>query len=163
MQADYLSKIIDVGDWVVSYEIFNFLNEFWGPHTFDRFANCDNSKLGKFSSLYWNPGTLAVNAFTCNWANENNWLVPPVSLAARAINHIVRCKAKGTLIVPKWPFAVFWPLIFKAEGVYHYYVKDVLEFFETDRIFMSGNNANSIFANGKFVGSVLAVRIEVNE
>jgi len=42
-------------------------------------------------------------------------------------------------------------------------IKDVLEFSETDRIFMSGNNANSIFANGKFVGSVLAVRIEVNE
>ena len=26
---------------------------------------------------------VAVNTFTCNWANENNWLVPPVSLAAR--------------------------------------------------------------------------------
>lgn len=83
MQADYLSKIIDVDDSGVSYEFFYFLSEFWGPHTFDRFANCDNSKLGIFSSLYWNPGTLAVNAFTCNWDNENNWLVPPVSLAAR--------------------------------------------------------------------------------
>ena len=67
------------------------------------------------------------------------------------------------LIVPKWPSAVLWPLIFKAEGVYHYYVKDVLKFFEIDRIFMSGSNANSIFANGKFVGSVLAARIKVNE
>lgn len=72
-------------------------------------------------------------------------------------------KAKGTLIVPKWSSAVFLPLIFKAEGVYHYYVKDVLEFHETGRIFMSGNNPNSIFANEKFVGSVLAVCIEVNE
>ena len=59
---------------------------------------------------------------------------------------------------------LFCGLLFsEAEGVCHYYVKDVLEFFEIDRIFMSGSNANSIFANGKFVGSVLAARIEVNE
>jgi hypothetical protein len=71
-----------------------------------------NRKTKRFNSLYWNPGTLGVDAFNSNWSSEVNWLVPPVSLASRAINHLVECKALGTLVVPKWPSAPFWPLIF---------------------------------------------------
>ena len=102
-KADLLSRIVDVDDWAISDEFFQFLDDMWGPHTFDRFANMDNAKVRKFSSLYWNPGASAINAFTCHWANENNGLVPPVSIAAKCINHLVKCRALGTLIVPKWP------------------------------------------------------------
>ncbi|XP_071123754.1 uncharacterized protein [Mytilus edulis] len=79
-QADLLSRIIDIDDWGISPEYFQFLDDLLGPHTFDRFANMDNYKVDKFSSLYWNPGSSAVDAFSCHWALENNLLVPPVSL-----------------------------------------------------------------------------------
>lgn len=98
----------------------------WGPHSFDRFANTENAKTKRFSSIYWNPGTSAVDAFTSNWSCENNWLVPPVSLASKTINHLVKCRAKGTLVVPRWPSAPFWPLLFNENLCYKEYVEDVL-------------------------------------
>ncbi|VDI41319.1 Hypothetical predicted protein [Mytilus galloprovincialis] len=133
-------------------EYFQFLDYLWGPHTFDRFANMDNDKVDKFSSLYWNPGSSAVDAFSCHWAQENNPLVTPVSLVCKCINHLVRCKAEGTPIVPSWPSSPYWPLIFDENTEYISYVLDVLEFNEVDRILVSGNTSNSIFANGKFKG-----------
>ena len=162
-QADLLSRIIDIDDWGISSEYFQFLDDLWGPHTFDRFANMDNNKVDKFSSLYWNPGSSAVDAFSCHWAQENNLLVPPVSLVCKCINHLVRCKAEGTLIVPSWPSSPYWPLIFDENTEYRSYVLDVLEFNEVDRILVSGNNLNSIFANGKFKGRILAVRLKATD
>ena len=100
----------------------------WGPHSVDRFANVDNRKTKRFNSLYWNPGTLGLDAFNSNGSSEVNWLVSPVSLASRAINHLVECNTLGTLVVPKWPSAPFWPLIFESDLEYKPYVFDVLEF-----------------------------------
>ncbi|VDI05808.1 Hypothetical predicted protein [Mytilus galloprovincialis] len=96
----------------------------------------DNNKVDKFSSLYWNPGSSAVDAFSCHWAQENNLLVPPVSLVCKCINHLVRCKAEGTLIVPSWPSSPYWPLIFDENTEYRSYVLDVLEF--NEKIFSTG-------------------------
>jgi hypothetical protein len=47
--------------------------------------------------------------------------VPPVPLASRDINHLVKYKAKGTLIVPKWT-SPFWPLIVEDGLEYKSYV-----------------------------------------
>ncbi|VDI56275.1 Hypothetical predicted protein [Mytilus galloprovincialis] len=149
-------RIVDVDDLGVSPEFFKFVDLMWGPHSFDRFANTENAKTKRFSSIYWNPGTSGVDAFTSNWSCENNWLVPPVSLASKTINHLVKCRAKGTLVVPRWPSAPFWPLLFNENLGYKEYVEDVLEFYENERIFVPGHNLNSIFANGKFSGTVLA-------
>ena len=134
----------------------------WGPHSVDMFANVDNRKTKRFNSLYWNPGTLGVDAFNSYWSIEVNWLVPPVSLASRAIHHLVECKALGTLVVPKWPSAPFWPLIFESDLEYKPCVFDVLEFTETRRILASGQNVNSMFANGTFTGKMLAVKLDAS-
>ncbi|VDI24929.1 Hypothetical predicted protein [Mytilus galloprovincialis] len=139
-QADMLSRIVDIDDWRISDEFFTFLNDLWGPFSVDRFASFENTKLQKFNSLYWNPGSLCVDAFTCDWSGENNWLVPPVTEVSRVINHLVKCKAKGTLIVPNWPSSPFWPLIFDTGLKYRKYTNDVLQFNEPERIFESGNN-----------------------
>ena len=162
-RADALSRIIDVDDWGISFEFFEFLNSMWGPFTIDRFANLSNTKLQRFNSLYWNPRTCAVDAFSCNWRGENNWLVPPVSLASKCINHLVSCRAMGTLVVPKWHSSAFWPLLFKQNLDYVSYVRDVLEFHESERIFVAGNNVNSLFANGNFHGKVIAVRLDASD
>ncbi|VDI60152.1 Hypothetical predicted protein [Mytilus galloprovincialis] len=56
-------------------------------------------------------GTSGVDAFAYDWSKFNNWVVPPVNLITRAINHMQMCKAKGVLVVPKWKSAIFWPRI----------------------------------------------------
>jgi hypothetical protein len=43
-KADYISKIVDHEDWGVTCEFFEFIDNMWGPHTIDRFANSGNTK-----------------------------------------------------------------------------------------------------------------------
>lgn len=158
--ADYISKMIDWEDWGVTKEFFDFLDQMWGPHTVDRFASKLNTKLTRYNSLFWNVGSEAIDAFTQNWAGENNWLVPPVYSVLRTLKHIIACKASGTLIVPRWVSAPFWPYIFQKDMVYQDHVIDVLEFKNTNGIFIQGSNKNSIFGSSRFTSPVLAVRIK---
>ena len=88
-----------------------------GPHSVDRFANHENTQLLRFNSRFWCPGTEAVDAFPVSWAEENIWLVPPIFLIPRVLNHMVTLGGRATLVVPAWPSAPFWPLIFTDEGL----------------------------------------------
>jgi hypothetical protein len=54
-------------DWEVSGNFFDLMNGLWGPFTIDRFANFNNKKLNRYNSLYWNPGSEAIDAFSQNW------------------------------------------------------------------------------------------------
>ena len=105
-------QILDIDDWAISTEFFQFIDEIWGPHSVDRLASSNNAKTKLFNSLYWNPGSLGVNSFNSDWSQNVSWLFPPVPLASWTINHLVKYKSKGTLIVPKWT-SPFWPLIFE--------------------------------------------------
>ena len=159
-KADYISRLIDHEDWEVSGKCFDLMNGLWGPFTIDRFANFNNKKLNRYNSLYWNPGSEAIDAFSQNWQFENNWLVPPVFSVLRAIKHLLFCKARGTLIVPKWISAPYWPYIFDENLCYRAYVSDVLEFKNTAGIFVPGTNPNSIFGKEPFITPVLAVKFQ---
>ena len=70
--ADYVSKLADLDDWYLNPDVFRWLDGIWGPHTVDRFANSANAQLPRFNSRFWSWGTEAVDAFTCDWSNENN-------------------------------------------------------------------------------------------
>ena len=109
--ADVLSKTVDLDDWQLQPHLFRMIHARWGPFTIDRFASNYNTQLPRFNSRFWCPETEAVDAFTQNWANDVNWLCPPVSLIIPTIRHMRSCNAKGTLIVPYWPSATFWPLL----------------------------------------------------
>lgn len=160
-QADYLSKMIDFDDWGVSIDFFEFMDDMWGKHTVDRFADIHNSKLCRYNSRFWSPNTEHVDAFSQNWSGEKNWLVPPIYLVNKVVKHIIVCRATGTLVIPKWQSAPFWTMLFEDKYVYKPYVLDVLEFSETKRIFVQGNyNKNSLFGSDKFTGTVLAVRLD---
>ena len=78
----------------------------------DRFSDDTNKKLPAFNSKHYCPGTSGVNAFCSDWSGVNNWLCPPVSLIGSVIQFMKVSKAKGTLIVPLWKSAYFWPLIY---------------------------------------------------
>jgi len=90
-------------------EVFQWLDYLWGPHTID---SARNIQISRFNSRYWSPGTEAVDAFTFDWAEDNNWWVPPVHLICRVIRHAQNTRSPGTLIVPKWLSSPFWPLLF---------------------------------------------------
>ena len=77
----------------------------------DRFSNFLNSKLPRFNSRYWNPGSEDIDCFVLNRKGENNYVCPPISLIPRVILHMKNFLAVGTLIVPLWLSAPLWPML----------------------------------------------------
>ena len=70
--ADYCSRLGDHDDWMLNPAVFSWLDAIWGSHTINRFANAANAQLDQFNSRFWSPGSEAVDAFTCDWADANN-------------------------------------------------------------------------------------------
>ena len=141
--ADEISKIID-------YDIFAFLDKSWGPHTIDRFACHYFKKLPLFNSKIFQPGTSGVNAFSQDWAFANNWLCPPTYLTVRA----------GTLIVPLWRSAHFWPVICDDGVHFSNFVHDWYVLPHIPNLFIRGKAKNCIFGNGQLKFIMLALRID---
>ena len=84
-EADKISKTIDIDDWYTNQRSINILEQRWGKISIDRFASDINRKPKRFNSRYLCPETEGINAFSFNWPNEANLLVPPTYLIPRAI------------------------------------------------------------------------------
>lgn len=111
VKADQISKSVDCDDWGIDPEVYSVLDNLWGPHTVDRFASDYNTKCLVFNSKHWCPNTSGINAFDQDWKSEINWIVPPPSLVSKCIQKMKQEKSIGTLIVPYWRSAPFWPIL----------------------------------------------------
>ena len=43
-KANSVSKFMDIDDWQIMSEFFALLEQYWGPHTIDCFANFNSKK-----------------------------------------------------------------------------------------------------------------------
>ena len=162
-EADAISKMGSFPVIAIYQVLFQYLNDIWGPHTIDRFADNKNAKVSRFNSRFWCPGTKGVNAFSLDWSNENNYLVPPVHLITRVIYHAILTKSTGTLIVPWWPSAPFWPLLFQTSNLTQKYVHKVLMFSDTSSLLKQGNFKKSLLGSERFTSPLGAFRISASE
>ena len=62
---------MDIDDWQITSSCFEYIDNLWGPHTVDCFANYYNKKVEKFFSRFWNPNSSGVDFFVQNVGNEN--------------------------------------------------------------------------------------------
>ena len=159
MLADELSREIDFDDWGISELFFHFIDGLWGPHSVDMFADELNTKLPILNSKFWCPNSNGIDAFSSHWRGENNWLVPPINRVGDVLMHIKACSAVGTLVVPEWPSAPFWPLLFSESSNFHSLVSHVIRFNDPTNMFVQGRNRNSIFGSSKFTTPVLCLRL----
>ena len=113
--------------------------------------------MDRYNSKFWNPGTEAIDAFTQEWAGENNWLVPPTYLVAGTVKYLQECKAKGTLIVPKWKSAVFWPLLFNEDGSPKEFVSRVVEY-SPGGVLRHYRNLNALLGSARLKSTILVIR-----
>ena len=164
--ADCLSKTVDLDDWKLNPQLFSMLHKVWGPFTVDRFASSYNNQLLRFNSRFWCPKAEAIDAFTQNWENESNWVCPPVSLIIPVIRHMSLCKAKGVLIVPSWPSAVFWPIIKPEPRAFAPFIKETLILPKIPKMCIPGQGQTIVYQTkpSVFCGTpsfdLLALRVE---
>ena len=160
--ADYYSHLIDHNDWRLNPAVFEWLDYVWGPHTIDRFADHLNAHTQRFNSRFWVPGSEAVDTFTCDWSKENNWWCLPVYLIPRVIRHAQLTKARGTLIVPQWPSAPYWPLLFPNGSDPADFITAWLELPCSEKLFLPGQLGSSLF-KGLPNTPVLAIRLNFSK
>lgn len=156
--ADDISHIIEYDDYCL--HVFRDPDLMWGPHNFDRLACHYNAKLPLFNTKHFQPGSSGVNAFSHDWPYHNNWLCPPVYLTCKVLDHLRVCKAQGTLIVPKWKLAHFWPIICSDGIHFNSFVVDWAVLPDIPNLFIRGKAKNSIFGSRPLPFQVLALRID---
>lgn len=115
-RADYLSKITTHYDFRLSRLVVARIDRWWGPHTVDRFSSATSVMVssGRYNSRFWQPGQQGcegIDAFSQHWGGENNWVHPPYKLVGKALLHMRECRAVGTIVLPYWERAAWWPLL----------------------------------------------------
>lgn len=101
--ADTLSRSPDRHNWMLNPRLFQILEDKWGPHSVDRFATFQNTQIPRFNSLFLDVGSEAIDAFTQNWGQENNYINPPWALLPRVVEKLVTDQATATVIAPLFP------------------------------------------------------------
>ena len=158
--ADEISRNLDTDDWEVSSSAFQFLDKLWGEHTVDLFADTTNCRVSRFYSRHWVKSSNGVDAFAYSWRNETCWIVPPVRLVPQVLRKLLFDKGKGTLVVPRWPSSVFWPLLVDKQGNFRWFVIDYLLYTDCSNLLEAGRNCK-IFTKA-FKGSMLVLKIDAS-
>ena len=155
-KADYISRLVDFDDWQITHDLFQSLEQLWGPHTVDCFANYYTAKLPRFFSRFWNPGTSGIDFFAQDLSSENCLVVPPVALVARVIHYLSLQKTMATLVVPLWPSSSFWPLL---TSKYRSFIKGCFTLNASQALAL-GRNLSSFLGSPRFTGEIVALRFE---
>ena len=155
--ADEFSRKFDNDDWEIQPRIFCQLSAIWGKYSIDRFASNLNCKCIRFNSRICCVGSEAVDALTQNWSGELNWWVPPPKLITKCLNKIISEKAPGTLVIPMWKSAPFWPLVCQ-NYVFRDFVKDHRVLLQVN-VIAAGKGNNGIFAEEPLKFKMIALKI----
>ena len=157
--ADELSRIEDSNDYMLDPVCFARLDKCLGPHTVDRFASVKTKQLRRFCSRFLNPGCEAVDAFTVSWAGDLNWLFPPPYLVPRVLRHMSEGGEDGTLLIPEWHSAPWWPLLITKLGAWQGFVTRFIRIHPYEGIFIPGAAASCVFTSGVPPFDLLALQL----
>ena len=135
------------------------LDILWGPHTVDRFSSFRTRQIPRFCSRYLNPMTEQVDAFTADWSGEMNWMFPPPYLVPRVIRHMRYGGEDGTLIVPLWTSAPWWPLLTTDGRQPQPWIVNWMDLPLNDEMFIPAVAESCLFGLGTPAYRVLALRI----
>ena len=116
-------------------------------------------QLDRFCSRFLNPGCKAVDAFTVSWAGDYNWLFPPLYLVPCVSRHMVAGHEDGTLLVPEWHSAPWWPLGITKHGSWLGFVTASLRIQPYEAIFIPGATASFVFITGVPSFCLLALKL----
>ena len=103
--------------------------------------------------------TEQVDAFTADWSGEMNWMFPPPYLVPRVIRHMRYGGEDGTLIVPLWTSAPWWPLLTTDGCQPQPWIVDWMDLPLNDEMFIPAVAESCLFGLGTPAYRVLALRI----
>ncbi|CAG2206480.1 unnamed protein product [Mytilus edulis] len=117
-------------------------------------------KLNYSMFKFWNENSSGIDAFTVDWYGVNGLFVPPVFLIPRVINYMRQCNAVGTLIVPCWPSASYWPMLCPNGGDFTDQVIAYVELPSGKEFYTPGKSKKAIFGNTDLTFKMIALRLD---
>ena len=82
---------------------------------------------------------------------------------ARPLRHAENCLAQGTLVLPVWSSASFWPLLLSDSGQgFAHFIKETL-LLPTGKEYYTTGACNSIFGREDLKFDMLALRIDFSK
>ena len=112
VEADKESRNFDdKTEWKLSPLAFEALTNILGTPTIDLFASRLNCQLDRYISWRPDPGAAFIDAFTCDWSAELNYIFPPFSLIGRALKKLKKDKGQAVFVVPYWPTQPWFALV----------------------------------------------------
>ena len=112
VMVDFLSRNM-MGQWELTLARSTFLTvlaTFQISPTLDVFASRETAQLPKYMSWYPDNQAVARDAMINTWDKES-YLFPPVPLIMKSLQRIREQKITAVMIIPKWPSALWWPMV----------------------------------------------------
>ena len=108
--ADKMSRIShNNSEWSLSNEIFQKLVENFGQPSIDMFATRLNYKCERYVAWQPDPYSVAVDAFSLDWASEKLvYIFPPFCIIHKVLQKIDFDGADAIVIVPLWTTQPWW-------------------------------------------------------
>ena len=109
--GDDITKI-DMCNYAFRQDLFESLQKEWQiAHAVDAFPTMTNALLSRFFSYLPCPRTAGVDFFRESLEGEDAWLHPPRALIGQTIQRLRICRARGTILVPDTPVAMWYPFV----------------------------------------------------
>ena len=109
-EADWQSRNFqDSSDWQLKKNVFQQLNNRWGPFHLDLFASRHNTQLKNYVSWHPDPFAQTVDAFQRHWKEKGLYSFPPFTMIAWCLMKVQQEKASVVLIAPPWQTQPWYP------------------------------------------------------
>ncbi len=95
-------------EWKLNEKVFQKIHKLWPYPEIDLFASRINKQLPKYVSWEPDPDSIAVDAFSFEWNDNNYYIFPPFSLINNILAKLDHDGGSSTLVAPIWPTQVWW-------------------------------------------------------
>ena len=111
-EAGYESRhYTDNSDWKLNSCVFGQIDQFYGSHDLDLFADRNNHQLALYISWRPDPFALSVDALLFNWTNDKAYAFPPFAVIGPFQRHLISLNLSSTLVAPFWPAQTHHPML----------------------------------------------------
>ena len=102
---------LEKGDWKLHGDIFDMLDQVWGPRTMDWTASQSNTQLPRFCSWMFDQEATCIDVLKSLHPRENGFSNPPFSLIGRILQLVRIRKVTMSIVAPVWRSQPWWPVL----------------------------------------------------
>ena len=98
-RADFERHHSDSSDWRLHHQVFNVLNQQFGPFSTDLFASFQNTHLEHYFSWKPDPQAAGMDALSQPWSKLHPYAFPPFALIGRCLQKVREEKLDHLLLI----------------------------------------------------------------